>query len=288
MEERLLDKATRVLGWRPSQWREVIGGYTPTRRFVVRDASHRAFMKVATTPVTIDMLRRELMAYSNISGLFMPEFLGGLDEDEEPLLCIEDLSAARWPPPWDARSIEAVLQAIHTMHETAAVKVLAYAQVRAKHSGAWAAIAGDPLPFLSLGFCDAVWLDAVLPELIAAEAACSTDGEALCHFDLRSDNLCLMGHRALLLDWPEACLSNPHLDLGFMLPSLAEEGGPLPETILPDAPEVAAWVAGFFAARAGLPPIPGAPGIRPVQLRQLSTALPWAIRELGLATPTGP
>jgi hypothetical protein len=68
-----------------------------------------------------------------------------------------------------------------------------------------------------------------------------------------------------------------------LLPSLHYEGGPPPEAILPGAPEVAAWVAGFFAARAGLPIIPDAPAVRRVQREQLSTALPWAQRALGLA-----
>jgi aminoglycoside phosphotransferase (APT) family kinase protein len=120
---------------------------------------------------------------------------------------------------------------------------------------------------------------------MAAEAECPTEGTAVCHGDLRSDNLCLVANGAKLLDWPEACLSNPSLDLGLMLPSLAEEGGPEPEVILPDAPEVAAWVSGFFAARTGLPPIPGSPGVRPVQLRQLRTALPWVRRALALPLP---
>jgi hypothetical protein len=44
-------------------------------------------------------------------------------------------------------------------------------------------------------------------------------------------------------------------------------------------------MSGFFAARAGLPPIPTAPHVREVQLAQLRTALPWAARALGLPPP---
>jgi hypothetical protein len=44
-------------------------------------------------------------------------------------------------------------------------------------------------------------------------------------------------------------------------------------------------VAGFFAARAGLPAPEGAPTVREFQLRQLEVALPWAARELGQAPP---
>lgn len=78
------------------------------------------------------------------------------------------------------------------------------------------------------------------------------------------------------------CLSNPRLDPGFWLPSLAYECGPEPEKILHDAPEVADRVGGYFASRAGLPRISDAPRVRAVRRRQLETALPWAARALDL------
>jgi len=71
----------------------------------------------------------------------------------------------------------------------------------------------------------------------------------------------------------------------FWLRSLAAEGGPLPGAVLPDAPNEAAVVAGFFAARAGLPVIPAAPRVRAIQLQQLRPALAWACGELGLSLP---
>lgn len=46
--------------------------------------------------------------------------------------------------------------------------------------------------------------------------------------------------------------------------------------------ELAAMLAGVWAATAGLPPPPTAPNVRAAQLTQLRTALPWAARELGL------
>jgi len=52
---------------------------------------------------------------------------------------------------------------------------------------------------------------------------------------------------------------------------------------MPDCPrELIAFVAGFFAARAGLPPVPNAPGVRGVQLSQLRPALRWATEAFGL------
>jgi hypothetical protein len=107
-------------------------------------------------------------------------------------------------------------------------------------------------------------------------------GDALTHLDLRSDNLCCTADGIRFIDWAEACRSNADVDLGFFLPSLAHEGGPLPDSILPDRPDFAAVVSGFFASRAGLPSIPNAPFVRRVQREQLGTALPWAIRTLAL------
>src|SRR3712207_9420956 len=86
---------------------------------------------------------------------------------------------------------------------------------------------------------DARWLEKTLPTLIRHEESCPTAGDSLTHWDLRSDNICITAERAVFVDWNLACLSNPRLDLGFWLPSLAYEGGPRPEEILPDAPEVA-------------------------------------------------
>ena len=92
----------------------------------------------------------------------------------------------------------------------------------------------------------------------------------------------------LVIDWNFTCRGNGLLDLAFWLPSLHAEGGPEPERALPDAPGWAALIAEFFACRAGLPTIPTAPRVREVQLAQLRTALPWAVRALGLPPLDGP
>ena len=115
-------------------------------------------------------------------------------------------------------------------------------------------------------------------------AAC--DGDDLVHLDVRSDNLCFAGGRTLLVDWNLAGSATGWL-MSLLLPSLAFEGGPLPEDACPDANTFAARVAGFFAARAGEPDIPDAPFVRRVQREQLSTAFPWAVRVLGLPLPDG-
>jgi hypothetical protein len=275
-------RAIRLLGWTPEAWRPVPGGYTPAARYRVRRGARCAFVKVATTPMTAGHMRGEIAAYRAVRGPFIPRLIGCEDHPDAPMLVIEDLGEAAWPPPWTPGRLEAVRAAIEAMHASSAdLPPLD----RRRFDPGWAAVAENPAAFLALGLASPPWLERALPALVAAEAACRTEGQALCHFDLRSDNMCATATGAKFIDWSGACLSNPVLDLGAWLPSLAFEGGPEPEAILPDAPEVAAWVSGFFAARAGEPVISDAPFVRRVQREQLTTALPWAARALGLPTP---
>jgi aminoglycoside phosphotransferase (APT) family kinase protein len=148
--------------------------------------------------------------------------------------------------------------------------------------GGWREIASDSRPFLSLGICSAAWLETALPVLRTAAEAAPIDGDALLHLDVRSDNICLADRGAVLVDWNWVHRGNPDLDLAAWAPSLHAEGGPPPEQLLRDAGELAAALAGFFAARAGRPPPTTAPRVREVQRAQLAVALPWACRELGL------
>jgi Ser/Thr protein kinase RdoA (MazF antagonist) len=103
--------------------------------------------------------------------------------------------------------------------------------------------------------------------------------------DVRSDNLCVRGARAVLVDWNWACRGNASFDLAAWLPSLHAEGGPAPEAIMPEAGAFAALLAGYFCAHAPRPPLPLAPHVRPLQLAQARTALPWAARAMGLPMP---
>ncbi|WP_404713458.1 phosphotransferase [Sphingomonas sp. MMS24-J13] len=278
----LRERVAALLGWMPDEWIACDRGYTPAARFIVRGSGEAAFVKAATTELTAGLINREIAVYRHLDGPFIPTLIAADADPDTPILIIEDLGAATWPPPWTDANVAAALAAIDTLHDSEA-SLGPYVGVHGALGFGWAAISDDPLPFLSTGIASADWLERALPALIEAEAACELDGTAPCHWDLRSDNLCITPSGARLIDWAEACQSNPQLDTGFWLPSLALEGGPPPEAILPDAPAIAAWVAGFFAARAGLPMIPNAPGVRRVQLDQLSMALPWAIRALGLA-----
>ena len=277
----LTSRIEKLIGEKVESYRRVEGGYTPALRLLCKTAEASFFVKIGATPLTNKNLGHEIRLYNCLSGDFMPRLVASENHESESILIIEDLSRQHWPPPWDERRIDLTLAQIDALHNTPA-PVGTYARVHDAQDANWQAVAADPGPFLALGMADATWLEATLPLLLQHEASCPTAGESLTHWDLRSDNICITAERAIFVDWNGACLSNPRLDLGFWLPSLAYEGGPEPEKILPEAPEVAAWVSGFFAARAGLPEISDAPRVRMVQRRQLETALPWAVRALDL------
>jgi hypothetical protein len=287
MDERLRAAVTGMLGTAPKKWRAVGGGYTHNQRWVVEVTEGRtAFVKEAVDDLSAAWLRDEYRIYAAVEATFLPRFIGWIDDDL-PALVLEDLSHAHWPPPWSERNAASVVAALGEVAATPSPPGLGSAEDRRKDLAGWTLVRDDPDPFLGLGLCSRAWLDAALPDLVAAEQACVLGGEALLHFDVRSDNVCFDGERTLLVDWNWAVRGNPVIELAAWLPSLQAEGGPPPEAILRDEPEAAALVSGFFAARAGLPPPPTAPRVREVQLAQLRTALPWAARELGLPPTEG-
>ena len=114
---------------------------------------------------------------------------------------------------------------------------------------------------------------AALPALRAAADRASWDGTAFLHLDLRSDNLCLLGQRVVLVDRNWAVRGPAEPDLARWLPSLRRDGGPLPELVAPGLGGYAAAIASYFAVNAALPPVPDSPMLRDFQLDQLLISL---------------
>ena len=246
------------------------------------DGGSTAFVKAGTEEITSEFLRDELRFYQAVQAPFMPRLLG-YDEADPPFLVLEDLSDWRWPPPWDDEAIDQVREALAELWSTPAPEwVPPITEEREWLLGGWATIEADPQPFLSLDLGSRGWLDDALAVLRRAAESAPIEGDSLLHLDVRSDNLCLSDRGAVLVDWNLVHVGNPDLDLAAWAPSLLLEGGPSPEDLLPNAPGLAAALAGFFASRAGLPPPPTAPKVRQIQRAQLEVALPWACRELNL------
>jgi hypothetical protein len=282
----IADRVARLLHTVPVTWTPVAGGYTAASRWIVTGADgSTAFVKAGANPNTAEWLRAEWRIYGAITADWLPA-LRGWEDGDPPVLMLEDLSRAHWPPPWTRTQVDGVLAALAAVARTAVPEGLPPAESQRDDLAGWVKVAQDPMPFLNLGLCSAAWLDSALPTLVAASAAADLRGESLLHLDVRGDNLCFVGQRVVLVDWNWACQGNARLDIAAWLPSLAAEGGPLPDEILPGEPALAALMSGFFAYHAGLAAKGEvSPRLRALQLVQLRMALPWAARALGLAAP---
>jgi hypothetical protein len=272
-------------------WRSINRGYTPAERWVVSlDDSSSCFLKAGVDTMTAGWLRDEHSLYSRLDAPFLPRLIAWDDDGGvAPILALEDLSDAVWPPPWTDERVRLVSETLAAVRATPAGGLPSIRVYTRSHlTEGWLTVRQDPGPFLSLGLCTESWLKRAGVTLDARSRGVQLGGGDLVHLDIRSDNLCFAGERVVIVDWNHACRGNGLVDVAFWLPSLHAEGGPQPEAVLPDAPGWAALVSGFFAARAGLPVIPKAPGVRDVQLQQLRAALPWAVRALGLPPLDGP
>jgi hypothetical protein len=297
IDERLARRVERLTGSRVLSSARLRRGYTPAERWRLGLADGTSvFAKAGATPLTAGFLRTEARHYAELAADFMPRFVGFDDDPERPLLVLEDLSTARWPPPWEPGDIERLIETLARVARTRplppelpplAVSVAARPGEPFSETG-WAEVARDPGPFLGLGLCSEAWLRAALPRLVEAQAAAPLAGDDLLHCDVRSDNLCVHEGRLLLIDWNLAARGDGRFDLAFAAPSIRLEGGPLPEELIGRDAPFAALVSGFFAARAGLPVIPTAPRVRWLQTRQLRIALAWTARACHLPAPDLP
>jgi hypothetical protein len=284
----LIERVATLTGKRPVRWQRTARGYTQAERWVVSFADgSSAFVKAAASEDTATWLRAEHRVYAQVSAAFLPAMLAWEDDGHQPLLLLEDLSRAQWPPPWSKAKVEGVLETLAGLRRIpppSGLPRLASTQAR----DGWERVALNPAPFLQLRLCSQPWLEAALPTLATAEASAPLDGSEFVHNDIRSDNLCFADGRVVIVDWNWACRGNGQTDIAIWLPSLHAEGGPLPEDIMPSEPALAALISGFCAARAGLPPPEGAPQVRAIQLTCLRVALPWAARALELPPPAPP
>jgi hypothetical protein len=291
LKSEIVERIGAVLGQRAIHWRAASGGYTAAERWICAlDDGRSVFAKVAVDARTAQGLREEYHVYEHVHADYMPRLLGWDDHTpDRPILLLEDLSGADWPPPWTQTRIDRVLRLIDAVGATTPPRDLPrLADQKAAVFSGWATVAQDPRPFVSLGLCSAAWLERSIARLVQAETEADVSGGSFLHLDVRSDNLCFDGERTLLIDWNLAAVGNPRIELIGWLPSLSIEGGPPPDSFTgPDDAALAAITAGHCAARAGLPPSSPGSRARIGQLMQLKPSLPWACRLLGLDPPDG-
>ena len=100
------ERLAELMGRRPVSWLRIDRGYIPAERSVVRfDDGSSAFAKIGTTLDTSEWLRFKHRMYSQTTASWLPKLLGWDDDGDTPILALEDLSGAHWPPPWGRHHI---------------------------------------------------------------------------------------------------------------------------------------------------------------------------------------
>jgi hypothetical protein len=282
--DELLERVERLLGSRPTSWVHAPGGFSIAERWSLDLADgSRVFAKMAPTDDLARRIRDEHRHMTMLEDDFRCTIRAWEDADR-PLLVLEDLRDARWPPPWESGDVERVRETLERIWSTPAHDLPNADGVRAMFSG-WETVAADPSGVLSLRVASEDWLERSLPTLLQATRDGPFEGSDFLHMDVRGDNMCFAGDRVVFVDWNWAVRGPREIDLACWLPSLRLDGGPLPEEVASGLGAYAAGVSGYFAANAPLRPHEGAPTVRKFQLRQMRISLPWACRELGLPRP---
>ncbi|MET7861150.1 aminoglycoside phosphotransferase family protein [Streptomyces sp. NPDC005318] len=295
-----------ILGARVVDARSQSGGFSPGVAARVRLADgRRAFVKVVsamTNPTSPPLHRAEARNTAALpTGVPAPRLLGSYDDGTSVALVLQDIDGRQPRIPWIPAELDRVLSAIGELNRTltpAPVDAPAVADSEAESFTGWRTLraardAGQP-PTGGLDPWAVRHLD-VLAELESGWAGPAT-GDSLAHGDLRADNILLTDDRVVFVDWPHALRAAPWFDLLLMLPSVAAQGGPDPDTVFTTHPlgraadpegvnAVLAALAGYFVAHSLMPHPPGLPTLRAFQGVQGAAALSWLRGRLGRRTP---
>lgn len=278
------------------------GGFSPglAARLLLADG-RRVFVKAVSgriNPHSPGMHRREArIAAALPTSVPTPRFLDSYDDGDWIALVFEDIEGTTPRTPWQQSELDRVVFAVGELTSVLTPSPIAVESV------------GDLMPDVFAGWQRLAagaqsgvddlrgvdpWAQRHLAELASLEATApdAAAGTTLLHADLRADNILLTPRRVFFVDWPWASRGAAWVDLLFMLPSVAMQGGPKPWEIFDDHPvgrnappsavtAVVAAAAGFMIRGSRLPPPPGLPTVRAFQRDQGVPALEWLKRRTG-------
>ena len=126
----ILEAVERIFGERAIGWRRPSGGYTPALRLLATfESGKSAFLKCGVHPVHCMAAQRARLLSRDVKRPFMPRFSDGTTPGP-PVLALEDLSAAHWPPPWNGTRVAPVLEPSQPSRARRIPLVLRYRSLR--------------------------------------------------------------------------------------------------------------------------------------------------------------
>lgn len=285
----------RVIGSPVVRARTQPGGFSPGVASRLRCADGtRWFVKAVSAeanPDTPGIHRREaenleaLDPFASTGHLPIARLRGVIEQDPWIALILDDVDGHNPAVPWVPDELGRVLAAVDLLGESltpAPITAPSVAEAFAGEFTGWRTLAkmpDDRLDPWSLDHLD------VLAELEATWGARAA-GETLLHTDLRADNVLLTSEGVVIVDWPYACRGAAFVDVVFLAPSIAMQGGPGPGELLAmtragrtaDRQALTATVcalAGYFTQRSLAPPPAGIPTVRAFQAAQGEITRRW-------------
>ncbi|MEU9205290.1 phosphotransferase [Streptomyces sp. NPDC048332] len=285
-----------ILGAPVVEARSQSGGFSPgvAARVRLADGS-RAFVKAVSAETNPDSPDHHRAEARNTAALPAhapaPKLLGSYDDGTCVALVLEDIDGHQPRVPWDPAELDRVLAAVGDLTRAltpAPVDAPPAASGKTTMFTGWRTLhaAGDTArldPWVARRLGTLAELESGWEEPVA--------GDSLAHGDLRADNILLTEDRVVFVDWPHAVRAAPWFDLLAMLPCVAAQGGPDPETVFTAHPlgrgadpagvtAVLAALAGYFVAHSLRPDPPGLPTLRAFQAAQGAAAVDWLRRRL--------
>lgn len=247
-------------------------------------------------PVAPDLARAEIRVAAELPPqIRAPKLLWSHDDGEWVIVGWEAIAGRTPARPWQRDQLQQVLAELDHLASLVLApghKLPATAAVLAPDFQGWRLLVARPdlhdRVRVELGLLG-TWALNHLSDLIGWEQLAPEvlHGDHLVHGDMRSDNIMFDNHEQVwIIDWPHASVGAPWLDLAFMLPSVAAEGGGdpaelfaaqlvsqgVPHTHLQAA---LAGLAGYMVWNSLQAPPPGIPNLRSFQSAQARATLSW-------------
>jgi hypothetical protein len=223
-----------------------------------------------------------------------PRFVASYDHDGWVALVFEDVQARPPHLPWRRGELDRVIAEVGDLATSLTPSPVVLPPITENAEG-YAGFEdlralranGDTLDGLD------PWVVRNLDRLAELHDLCDT----LLHRDIRADNVLLTSQRVLFVDWPWATVGASWIDLLFMLPSVAMQGGPPPWSVYDEHPlsrqagaeavtVALAGLTGMLISRGRRPDPPGPAYPAPVSTRARCRRRALAPTTHGLAIVT--